>query len=594
MNPSPYDRTAARGGRPLPSDRRGADRRTSTTGIFGASVLIIAVLYFAKPVFIPIAVAILFSFVLRPIVGIIQRPLGRMAAVVITIALTVGLLVFGAWAFATQMTQLAREIALYSGELEAKVQRIQARTGGSLVLIERTLQRLAQSGETVEQPDMAVRVIPEQRSLGDRYRAIAPTFEILASSFLVIVLVFFLLKDREKLRDKILRLAGRANLTVTTQAMGEMTHRITRYIFTQALLNLGFGILVGLGLWALGLPHAFLWGVIAFMARFIPYVGAVVSAAFPILLAFAIFPDWVRPVAVALLFLVLDQLIGGFIEPLVVGHRVGVSPVAILVAAIFWGWLWGPVGLLLAVPITVCLTVGGEFIPALRPFSILFGKEAPLEGYLAFYGRLLSRDKAGVAAIADRFAEERSMEDAFAELFIPALSFASEERERDRITIAQDHFIKDSIRDMTGRLGDRNSTATAESPRVVVTSVGKERISLGTFMLAQVLRAEGWAMDFFTDLPEEELLRFIGETQPDAVFVSCSSDEHLAEGFALLSSVAARFGDKMVLGGGSAFSRRPVETRAAGANYIPESLHEAREEFLRSTRRLKRGTLLAG
>lgn len=588
MNRSMLERTVSRtGGEKPPSDRRSADRRQSTTRIFTGSVLVVAVLYFAKPVFIPIALAILFSFVLRPVVGALERGIGRTTAVVLALGLTVALLGLAGWGFATQVNQLAHELAAYSGNLEQKVAALQRRTGGSLELFERTLQRLAASGEQTESPDMKVRVIPEQKTLRERYTEFEPTFEALASAFLVIVLVFFVLKDREKMRDKMLRLAGRAHLTVTTQAIGEMTFRITNYLFTQATLNLGFGVLVGLGLWAIGVPHPLLWGVIAGLARFIPYIGATVSALLPILLSIAVFPDWTRPLMVALLFLSLDQLIGGFIEPLVVGHRVGVSPVAILVAAIFWGWLWGPIGLLLAVPITVCLTVGGEFIPALRVFSILFGKEAPLEGYLAFYNRLLSRDRAGAAAIADHYAEERSMEETFVDLFMPALSFSSEELQRGRITIAQDHFIKDMIRELTLRLGDRNAASQDPDRRVVASSVGRERISLGTFMLSQTIRAEGWTVDFFTELPPDELLRYVREAQPDAVFVSCSHEDHLADGYALLRALSAELGDRMILAGGSAFASRPHEARDAGATYVPTSLHEAREEFLRDSRRRK-------
>jgi predicted PurR-regulated permease PerM len=590
LDPSILNRTQA-GGTPLPIDRRIVDRRQSTARIFVGTIVVVAVLYLAKPVFVPIAFAILFSFILRPAVGALERFAGRAVSAAVVLAVTVSLLGLAGWGFATQVSQLAREVAAYSGELESKVQRLQDHTGGSLELIERTLQRLAQTGQRPERADMRVRVIPEPKTIGDRYREFAPGFELVASTFLVVVLIFFLLKDREKLRDKILRLAGRANLTVTTQAIGEMTHRITRYIVTQATLNFGFGILVGLGLWLIGLPHPFVWAVVAALARFIPYIGAVASAAAPIILAFAVFPGWAQPLAVALLFLTLDQLIGGFIEPLVVGHRVGLSPVAILVAAIFWGWLWGPVGLLLAVPITVCLTVGGEFIPALRPFSILFGREAPLEGYLTFYNRLLSRDRAGAAAIADRFAEDSSMERTFSELFVPALAFANEECERERITAAQDHFIKDHIRELIGRLGDRNATGSEGSQRIVATSVGGERISLGTLMLAQLIRAEGWSFDFFTDLGVDQLIIYLREADPDAIFITCSHRKRLQEGYAMLGAIRKEFPDRMILAGGSAFTSDPAAARDAGATYVPFSLEEAKNDVVAEARRRRRMAL---
>ncbi|MEO8035619.1 MAG: AI-2E family transporter, partial [Acidobacteriota bacterium] len=390
------------------ADKRAEDRRQSHTRILSVSVVVIGVLYLAKPVVVPVALAILFAFLLTPIVAVLERTfLRRAGAVVLALGLVVTGLATGGWWLYQQFNGVAREfaVAATSGRIEEKLKFLRHNSGGTLAVVERTLQRVADSTEKVEQADLKVRVIPEKRNLADRYKILAPTAELIASCFLVIVLVFFLMQDREQLRDKMLRLAGRAHLTVTTQAIGETSERISRYLLTIALLNIGFGLLIGVGLALLGVPHAPLWGVCAGLLRFVPYVGAVLSAALPTFLSFAVFPNWYIPLAVLGLFVLTDQLIGGFIEPIVVGHRVGVSPIALLVSAIFWGWLWGPVGLLLATPISVCLTVGGEFIPALRIFSIMFGTEDPLEGYLSFYNRLLLRDRTGAISIADRHAE---------------------------------------------------------------------------------------------------------------------------------------------------------------------------------------------
>jgi len=455
---------------------------------------------------------------------------------------------------------------------------------------QRTLQRVTEPPGPEEKP-LNVRVVPEN-SVRDRYRAVAPTVEVVAASFLVVVLVFFLLKEREQMRDKLLRLAGRAHLTVTTQAIGETSHRISRYLLTFALLNLGFGLLIGMGLFFLGVPHAPLWGVIAGLMRFVPYVGAFLSASLPTFLSVAVFPNWYIPLAVLGLFVLSDQLIGGFIEPIVIGHRVGVSPIALLVSAIFWGWLWGPVGLLLATPISVCLTVGGEFIPALRIFSIMFGAEDPLEGYLSFYNRLLLRDRTGAIAIADRHAESDTMEEMFTDLFIPTLTFAQEELERKRITPAHDHFIKDVIRELIIRFGDRNAGTPDPSRHIVAVSVAGERLSLGTLMLTQLLREEGYAVDYFTDLPDEELLAFVTEVKPEAVFVSCTNPDHVNIGYALIQLINEKFPDLMIVAGGSAFARDRQTTLAAGATYVPSTLAEAKEDFLaqrKVSRRSKTG-----
>lgn len=567
------------------SEKRTTDRRIqSNPRTLFVTVVVIAILYLAKPVCVPIALAILFAFLLTPIVSLLERtPLRRTGAIVLSLGLIVTGLGLGGWWLYQQFNDVAKEFAdaATSGKIEQQLGFLKKTKGGTFALVEKTLQRVTEAtADKQERADLKVRVIPDRQNFTDRYKAFAPTIEFVAAAFLVVVLVFFLLQDREQMRDKMLRLAGRAHLTVTTQAIGETSDRISRYLLTIALLNVGFGVLVGFGLFLLKVPHAPLWGVMAGLFRFIPYVGAVLSAALPTFLSIAVFPNWYVPLAVMGLFVLTDQLIGGFVEPIVVGHRVGVSPVALLVSAIFWSWLWGPVGLLLAVPISVCLTVGGEFIPALRIFSIMFGAEDPLEGYLSFYNRLLLRDRTGAIAIADRHAESDTMEEMFSDLFIPTLTFAQEELDRKRITPANDHFIKDVIRELIIRFGDRNAGVPDPERHIVAVSVKSERLSLGTLMLTQLLREEGFSIDYFTDLPDQELLSFIGEVMPEAVFVSCTNADHMQAGHGLLQLLAATFHDLTIVAGGSAFASDRAKTLSAGATYVPTTLTEAKEDFL--------------
>jgi predicted PurR-regulated permease PerM len=595
--PDDIDRTLSMRRVPEPPatfmDKRAQDRRQSNVRVLFITLVVIAVLYLAKPVVVPLALAILFAFLLTPIVSVLERSfLRRVGAIVLSLGLAVAVLSLGGWWIYQQINLVAREVAeaVASGKIEQKLRFLRrTSTSGTLAVVERTLQRVTEStADRTERADLKVRVVNDQRNVAQRYKALAPTIEFVAATFLVVVLVFFLMKEREQIRDKMLRLAGRAHLTVTTQAIGETSSRISRYLLTIALLNVCFGILIGLGLFLLRVPHAPLWGVLAGLLRFVPYVGAVLSAALPTFLSIAIFPNWYTPLAVLGLFVLSDQLIGGFVEPIVVGHRVGVSPIALLVSAIFWGWLWGPVGLLLATPISVCLTVGGEFIPALRIFSIMFGAEDPLEGYLSFYNRLLSRDRTGAIAIADRHAETDTLEEMFTDLFIPTLTFAQEEIERRRITPANDHFIKDVIRELIIRYGDRNAGTPDPDRHIVAVSVAGERLSLGTLMLTQLLRAEGYAIDYFTDLPDDELLAFIGEVRPEAVFISCTNPDHLEAGYGLIQLIAATFPDLMIVAGGSGFARDRQQTLSAGATYVPSTLAEAKEDFLTQRKAARR------
>jgi len=593
-----FDRTLSMRRIPPPSaspaeaalDKRIVERRQSNARILFGTIIVIAVLHLAKPVVVPLALAILFAFLLTPFVVVLEKTfIGRTAAVVISVTLAMVIVGFGGWWIYQQFNAVGQEFtrATSREQMSEKLKFLRGR-GRVFELAENVVTRFMEAGERPEKPDLKVRVIPERKTIGDRYGDWAPTIEAVAASFLIVVVVFFILRDREQLRDKLLRLAGRAHLTVTTQAIGETSQRISRYLLTIALLNLGFGVIIGLGLWLLKVPQPALWGVMAGLLRFVPYIGAVISAAGPTFLAFAIFPNWYTSLAVLGLFIFSDQLIGGFVEPIVVGHRVGVSPVALLVAAIFWGWLWGPVGLLLSTPITVCLTVGGEFIPALRIFSIMFGSEDPLEGYLSFYNRLLLRDRTGAIAIADRYAEAATMEEMFTDLFIPTLTFAQEELDRRRITQAHDHFIKDVIRELIIRFGDRNAGTPDPERHIVAVSVAAERLSLGTLMLTQLLRSESYSVDYFTDLPEQELVAFINEVKPEAVFVSCANLDHLDQGYALLQLLSANFPELMIVAGGSAFSRDRAKTLGSGATYVPSTLKEAKEDFLSRRRGAKK------
>ncbi len=575
------------------ADKRIQERRQSNTRIFFTTLVVIAVLYLAKPVVVPVALAILFAFLATPIVSVLERTfLRRTGAIALSVGLAVSALSLGGWWLYQQFNAVAREFNETGtiSRVEQKLRFLRRSSTGLAVFerFERTLQRVTEPTEKEEKP-LNVRVVPD-KTVRERYRDVAPTVEFVAAVFLVVVLVFFLLKEREQMRDKLLRLAGRAHLTVTTQAIGETSQRISRYLLTFALLNLGFGCLIGVGLFFLGVPHAPLWGVVAGLLRFVPYVGAILSAALPTFLMIAIAPNWYIPIAVLGLFVLSDQLIGGFVEPIVIGHRVGISPIALLVSAIFWGWLWGPVGLLLATPISVCLTVGGEFIPALRIFSIMFGAEDPLEGYLSFYNRLLVRDRTGAIAIADRHAESDTMEEMFSDLYIPTLTFAQEELDRKRISPAHDHFIKDVIRELIIRFGDRNAVTPDENHHIVAVSVAGERLSLGTLMLTQLLREEGNAIDYFTDLPDQELLAFITEVKPDATFVSCTNPDHLEVGYALLQLISTNFPELMIVGGGSAFARDRSKTLASGATYVPSTLAEAKEDFLTRRKAARRKT----
>src|SRR4051812_36573826 len=298
------------------SDKRATqDRRgQSQSRILFITVVVIAILYLAKPVCVPIALAILFAFLLTPIVTLLERTLlRRTGAIVLSLGLIVTGLGFGGWWLSQQLNDVAKEFAkaATSTRIKEKLSFLKPQ-GGTFALVQKTLDRVtAATTADQERADLKVRVIPDPKDFANKYKTFAPTIELIAAAFLVVVLVFFLLQDREQMRDKMLRLAGRAHLTVTTQAIGETSDRISRYLLTIALLNVGFGVLIWFGLLLLKVPHAPLWGVLAGLFRFIPYVGAVLSAALPTFLSIAVFPNWYVPLAVVGPFFPTHQLLRG-------------------------------------------------------------------------------------------------------------------------------------------------------------------------------------------------------------------------------------------------------------------------------------------
>lgn len=557
-------------------DRREArDRRQSTARVLLGTLIVVVVLYVARAFFIPLALAFLFAFLLRPLVARIERMVPRTLAVLFALGLTLALIVVGAWALYGQAVELAQEVTAYSGNLERKLSIFKQSPDGALAALERTLQRIADSGGTTDGPDLKVSVV-EGNTLAERYERFAPTIEFVASSFFVVFLVFFLLMDREQIRDRVLRIAGRAHLTVTTQAIGETTERISRYLVTLLAINLSFGVLIGVGLLLMGVPHWFLWGVLAAILRFVPYIGAVLSAGLPTFLSLAYFEGWLVPLGVLALFVIADQVLAGIVEPAVIGHSVGVSPIALLLAAIFWGFLWGPVGLLLATPITVSLVAGGEFIPGLRIFTILFADEAPLENYLSLYNRLLLRDRVGSWTFAERYADRQSMKELFVDIFVPTVAFSTDELKRGRISRAQDNFIKDTIRELVIRIGDRWADNADRSGRLFVASgTCGQRLSFSMLMLAQLLRAEGDTVDTVNDVQPEELADYVGESNAMAILLSCSRAEDVESGLETIALLRERFPSTEIVVGGTGFATSAHAAMEAGATFVASSLDDA-------------------
>lgn len=382
-------------------------RSMTVLAVLGA----VAALYFARAIFLPLALAILLTFLLAPVVRLLRDWGLPKAPAVVLVVLVSSIIIVGMGALvAQQVTQIGQKLPEYQFNIEAKIGSLRAAAGGG------TLERISNFFRNInqeiqknekhtptpqprtqarEEPPKPVPVEisqPGPTPVEVIRQIFQPLVDPLTTAGLVVIFVIFFLLQRQDLRDRLIRLAGSHDLQRTTDAINDGAYRLSRYFLAQTMLNVLFGTIVGMGLTLIGVPNPVLFGILAMLLRFVPYLGAVIAAALPIALAIAVDPGWSMALLTAALFLVLEPLIGQVLEPLVYGHSTGLTPVAIIIAATFWTWLWGPVGLLLSTPLTVCLGVVGRHIPGLQFLDIMIGDEPPLTPAQSFYQRALAGD----------------------------------------------------------------------------------------------------------------------------------------------------------------------------------------------------------
>ncbi|MGH9728276.1 MAG: AI-2E family transporter [Candidatus Acidiferrales bacterium] len=424
------------------------------------TVICVAALYFARGVLVPISLAILLSFLLAPAVQKLERwHFGRTGPVIVAVLGTIFVLVAFGWVVGKQAIHLAGEIPDYRDSISSKIKAIRGVRDGGLGKAASTVNQLgSELSQTIETPSpnsqsqagartangrrasssrgttrhpLAVEVVNNQGSSIRSLRALlGPLLGPVATVVIVIVFTTFILLRREDLRDRLFTIAGLNRIHVTRQAFGEAANRVVRYLWLQSLVNLCFGAVIGVVLYFIGLPNALLWGVLAGVLRFIPYVGTLIGAALPIILSFAIFDGWTRPLLTLGAFAALEALAGYFVEPILYAAHTGISSLAILVAAVFWTALWGPVGLLVSTPLTVCLVVMGHYIPQLEFLSVLLGDKSVLATDVQLYQSLNATDMDEAQRVIEQCLREKSLRDLYDSVFIPVL-ILGERNKRD-------------------------------------------------------------------------------------------------------------------------------------------------------------------
>ena len=526
-----------------------------------AFVLVTGILYFGRDVLVPLALSVLLTFLLAPGVRWLERRrFHRALATTVMVGLACCVIAGLVWITVAQFLNFAASLPEYKNNIQSKISSLRSDPEGSLSKARQTLDEI---GTEIAKQDAAAAATPAPRgsqrssrlpASGDRpvpvtieakqltpfelmREVITPLIVPLAVAGAVILFTFIMLLQREDLRDRMIRLVGQGQLNVTTQVFEEAANRVSRYLRVQLIVNVSYGLPVGIALYLIGIPNAALWGVLATALRFIPYLGAWIAAALPIALAFAISDDWSLVVWTVAVFIVLELISNNVIEPWAYGASTGLSALAVIVAAIFWTWLWGAVGLLLAVPLTVCLVVVGRYIPQFSFLSIMLGDQPVLPLRDRIYQRLLARDQEEAAELAEQYLGEKGLEALYEDVLIPVLELAERDRHSDALSEERTRFVFDSTRTLVEDLAEppaegRESTdAEAKESPVPTPTLGPitacivpardEADEIVGVMLLRCLARRKVAAEFLTiNVLKSEVMDRVTELAPQVVYIS--------------------------------------------------------------------------
>jgi len=545
-------------------------------GDAGAIILIgtIVALYFAREMLVPLAFALTLAFLLAPVVARLQKlHVGRVASVVTTVVLSVAVGGAVSWIIATQLVDVANQIPFYSENIRARVAAFHLPATGQLGKAAKSVQEIVEAftvpsalspaqapkGPKQNKPKAPpeavsptpVRIVQPTASGWAELRDLTrPVLAPLGRAGMVLIFTVFMLLTREDLRNRLLRLTGLGQLNLMTQALDDASGRVSRYLLMQFLVNAGFGTLFGFGLYCIGVPDPALWGVVAGILRYVPYVGTLVASALPLALSLAVFDGWLRPLLVFLLVVSLELVTANVIEPWLYGTRVGISSLALLVSAVFWTVLWGPAGLILSTPLTVCVVVLGRYFPQLSFLHTLLGDEPALAAEAQIYQRLLAMDQLEAQTVVDEFLKGRPLVELYDSVLLPALSMAEQDRHKGAIDAAREEFLFLSINEMvvelTGyQLADATPIAdVGDHPdhRIVCLPAYDRADEIMSAMLAQILEQLGFATLSFPLGPSpNEGLASIESGPGDVICISALPPYAFAPARAMCKQIRERF-----------------------------------------------------
>jgi predicted PurR-regulated permease PerM len=521
------------------------------------AAIVVATLYIARDVLIPITLAVMLSFVLSPLVDVLRRiGLWPAPAVGLSVLVALGAIGLTGTLLGNQAAALSADVPRYVEAIEGKVTRIQVfaitRVASLTHLVSGGAPATApvappvvpsRSGRadpgaplagTPQQPVVVELAKPRSSPLAVARALIEPVLGPLETTVIVLIVAVFILMQRHDLRDRFIRLFGATDLHRTTMAIDDAGQRLSRYFVSQLGVNTCFGLVIGVGLWLIGIPSAALWGVLAGLLRFVPYVGPLLAAVAPLTLAAAVDPAWWTTIYVALLFVIIEPLTGYVVEPLLYGHSTGLSPVSVIVAAVFWTWMWGPVGLILSTPLTLCLVVMGRHVKSLEFFDVLLGDRPALSEVDRFYQRILANDPDETLDQAEKLLADRSLVDYYDSVVLPALKLAAHDEARGTINPQRVGELMRSIlaviSDLEQHVDGKNTTTSNQHPQIprtdksLVACVGGRGWfdDVVSTMLAQLLDGQGVASRTIPHtLVSREVIAQLDLSDVKVVTVSC-------------------------------------------------------------------------
>jgi predicted PurR-regulated permease PerM len=510
------------------------------------AVVVIGALYFARVVLTPLALAILVAVVLTPAVSFLERRrLRRSVAILFVLVGVVGIATLVGWTVLPQFAQLTYQLPHYERAIQEKVDALKGTTttklsnaSDSVKALEKDItdtsgrgasdqaKNVPTPGSSPARP-LSVQMVPAANPLESAAGVLTPV----ATALVVLVFAVFILAGREDLRNRLIKLTSGGRLTLMTQAMDEAWNRITRYLFMQMIVNASYGVMTGVALHFLGVPKAALWGFIAGVLRYLPYIGWPTAALMPSALALAVFPGWWHAIATAGIFVGLEMLLANGVEPMLYGAHVGLAPLAILVSAVFWTLIWGFPGLLLATPMSVCLTVLGRYVPSLGFLSILLGSEPVMDAHAQYYQRLLAGDQNEARQILETYVKQSSLEELYNNVVIPALARSEEDGHRNELDEQTRDFIDSTTRELAEELAESYPPPNAtklepvRSPRggrveVVCVPARDEADDVVGMLLCQLLERHGVKAQSVSIAPAAEMVAQVLAVRPETVCIS--------------------------------------------------------------------------